>query len=426
MPSGNYPPSAAPCSLYIHIPFCAVKCDYCDFYSVPAAPGDKRLADFVDVLIEDMERGLREYGVTVIPTVYIGGGTPSVLGAAGIGRLLDGLVPLLKEASGPGKSGEARPREVKRGEASLGEVKPPLEFTLECNPESADRAFLETCRDRGVNRISLGIQSFHEPSRRAVHRIGDAGRLPEQLALVSEIFGAAFSVDLITALPWQTEYILLKDIEKTLAHGPGHVSLYALTLENGTPLEQRLREARAAVPGIPDEDRADALWLAGRDALEQAGFAQYEVSNFARPGHRSAHNIRYWRMENWLGFGPSASGTVIDDRRGTGRRFTYPPDIASWFGRDANTPGSLAEELDRLTLIKETILMGFRYIEGPETLLFQARFQHPLESVIPRTMDKWRTRGLLQPDKTALTKAGLLFLNRFLLEAFEELDRTYT
>jgi oxygen-independent coproporphyrinogen-3 oxidase len=394
-------PRANTFSLYLHVPFCTAKCDYCDFYSVPVVSGDKRLGAFVDVLLMDVERGLREYGVTAIPTVYIGGGTPSILGAAGIGRLLGGLIPLLKKVSGEASS--------------------PLEFTLECNSESADRAFLETCRDRGVNRISLGLQTFHEPSRRAVHRTGEAVGLPERLALVSEIFGPAFSADLIAALPFQTEYILLKDIEKLLAHGPGHVSLYALTPEDGTPLEKRLREARA---GIPDGEKAESLWLAGRDALEQAGFAQYEVSNFAPPGHRSAHNIRYWRMENWLGFGPSASGTLIDDGRGTGRRFTYLPDIITWLKGDraVGDGGPAVEALDRLTLIKETILMGFRYVEGPDPLLFQGRFQRTLESVIKRTLDKWRNRGLLQPEKTALTKEGLLFLNKFLIEAFGELD----
>jgi oxygen-independent coproporphyrinogen-3 oxidase len=203
----------------------------------------------------------------------------------------------------------------------------------------------------------------------------------------------------------------MRDIETLLAFNPAHVSLYALT-------------ADPKLPGSPPDDEADRLWLQGRDALEEAGYAQYEVSNFSRPGKRSRHNIRYWRMENWLGIGPAASGTVIDDRTGRGRRYTVKADAGAY-----NTPafskrngGVTVEFLDRLTLIKETVLMGFRYIEGPDRERFRIRFGAELETVIPRTLERWRKRGLLDGEKTALNRNGLLLLNRFLLEVFEELE----
>jgi oxygen-independent coproporphyrinogen-3 oxidase len=192
------------------------------------------------------------------------------------------------------------------------------------------------------------------------------------------------------------------------------VSLYALTVDS-------------KLPGSPPDDEADRLWLLGRDILERAGYVQYEASNFALPGKRSRHNIRYWRMENWLGAGPSASGTVIDDGKGTGRRYTVTADVDAYlrlpvFRRDS---GVTVEFLDRLTLVKETFLMGFRYTEGPDRGLFKTRFGTEPEALIPRTTDRWRKRGLLDGGKTALSPEGLLLLNPFLLEAFEELERAF-
>jgi oxygen-independent coproporphyrinogen-3 oxidase len=375
-------------SLYIHIPFCAGVCDYCDFYSVPVSPGDRRPDAFIDALLVEGEQTLRRHGVRHIPTVYIGGGTPSVLGAAGIRRLLGGLRSFLPEGA--------------------------EEFSVEANPESADRVFLEACREGGVTRISLGVQSFYGPSRRAVHRVGNGALLPERLGLVSELFRGNFSADLMTGLPLQDETVLLRDLETLLAFGPGHISLYSLTVEKGTPLARRPRSA------LPPEDEADRLWIRGRDFLEQAGYEQYEVSNFARPGKQCRHNIRYWRMENWLGLGPAASGTIINDIEGRGRRYTVKADAEAYI---QGVPDVRVEELDRLTLMKETLLMGFRFIGGPDPVLFRRRFGLALEDAVPASLAAWRNRGLLRQDRGALTKEGLLFLDPFLLDLLGEISR---
>ncbi|MDR2785594.1 MAG: coproporphyrinogen III oxidase family protein [Treponema sp.] len=398
-------------SIYIHVPFCAGFCDYCDFYSAALEENDPRPFRYIDRALLDAEILFGKYEIERVPAVYIGGGTPSVLGARGITRLLKGIGSLL-----PGEPGE---------------------FTVEVNPESADEAFLAACGENGVNRISAGVQTFHERSRRAVHRRGSAALLPRRLALIARFFPGSFSADLLSGLPFQDEAALLRDIETTLSFGPAHVSLYSLTIEDGTPLAERTRGAiRREETGLLSEEDADGLWLSGRDALERAGYAQYEVSNFSLPGKESHHNIRYWRMENWLALGPGASGTLIDDKAGTGRRYTVKADVDAWLDRRAQNGGAenaaaktcaagppvTEEMLDRLTLMKETLLMGFRFTGGPDGALFRKRFGREIGQVIPRTVAAWRTRGLFREDRAALTREGLLFLNSFLTDAFLEME----
>jgi len=384
-------------SLYIHIPFCASLCDYCDFYSVPVSTvNDVNIINtFIDTALGDIKEQFTRFNVDHVPTVYIGGGTPSALGAARVKRLLDGLRVLLEPMQGVD------------------------EFTIEANPESADEDFLQTCASGGVSRISLGAQTLHDPSRRAVHRLMDSRMVEQRLALAAQYFPGAFSIDLITGLPFQTEALVREDIERVLAFRPGHISLYSLTLEPETPLGDNVMRHGAATLSLPCGDEADNLWLAGRDTLEKAGLAQYEVSSFALPHKACAHNIRYWRMENWLGAGPAASGTIINDETGCGRRFTYPPDIDAYLTEKK----PCIEELDRTALIRESLLMGFRYRGGPDPFIFKRRFGCAIEDIIPQTINRWRDRGFFDTEQSSLSPSpnGLLFLNTFLRDAFAEM-----
>jgi oxygen-independent coproporphyrinogen-3 oxidase len=363
---------------------------------------------FVDAVLGDVDEQFAFFNVDYVPTVYMGGGTPSALGATRMERLLAGLQLLLQPMK-----------------------KPYTEFTVEANPESADRDFVRACAAGGVNRISLGLQSFHEASRRAVHRSGNCGLLEERLALAAEYYPGAFSVDLITGLPFQTNEIVSNDIERLLRFNPGHISLYSLILEPETPLGESVSRRGAAALSLPSGDDADNLWLSGRDNLEKAGLAQYEVSNFSLPEKYCAHNIRYWRMENWLGAGPPASGTIIEES-GTGKRYTYPADINAYHAAprlqlqpQPRIRRARIEELDRDALIRESMLMGFRYRAGPDPSLFKRRFNRGIEDCIPRTIARWRERGFFengQSDSFAVSHNGLLFLNSFLRDAFVELD----
>jgi len=390
-------------SLYIHIPFCPQKCDYCDFFSIPITPDTDTLIDsYIDAVLSDIEYQINLFNVNNIPTVYIGGGTPSVLGAERITRLLISLKTLLTNIDAL-----------------------PVEFTVEANPESINEAFLRACIKGGVSRISLGVQSFCEASRRAVRRNGGVNKLEDALALTAHYYPDAFSADLITGLPFQTEAVIIEDIKHLLSFRPAHVSLYSLILEPQTPLGRKAAtggSAAAEAVSLPSQDEADSLWITGRDLLESSGYCQYEVSNFCLPGKACAHNIRYWRMENWLGAGSSASGTIINDETGTGKRFTYPADIEGYI----NTPCprinyAVTEELNRTDLIKETLLMGFRYCEGPDNGLFKQRFGRGIADIIPQTIARWRGRDFFQAGNGLKpSKQGLLFVNSFLRDAFGE------
>lgn len=388
-------------SLYVHIPFClgepgAGKCDYCDFYSVSINVKDNNelLNSYVDALLCDIEDQLAVFNIDHVPTVYIGGGTPSALGAERIEKLLGGIRQLCKPM-----------------------IHAPSEITIEANPESAGKAFLQACIAEGVSRLSLGVQTFHEPSRQAVHRPGNMALLEERLSLASDFFPGGLSADLITGLPFQAAEILSADIERLLAFKPAHISLYSLTIEPETPL------GRSAL-FLPSADEADLLWITGRNLLEEAGYAQYEVSNFALQNRACAHNMRYWRMENWLGAGPSASGTIIDDSAGKGRRFTYPPNIAGYIAAPRpRIKYADVEELDRKDLIRESLLMGFRCRSGPDLNLFRKRYNICIDDCIPKTIDHWRNKGFFEtPGSLSPSPEGLLFLNQFLSDAFGELD----
>jgi oxygen-independent coproporphyrinogen-3 oxidase len=369
-------------SLYIHVPFCAEgKCDYCDFYSVIINDQTENVMDlFIKALLEDIKYQLEYFNFKEICTVYIGGGTPSILGAKRLHFILDALNAILGFS--------------------------PVEFSIEANPESVTEEFLSVCREGGINRISLGVQTFNENSRLAVGRRGDVNLLEKQLTLVSNIFPGAFSADLITGLPFQSEESVKEDIKRLLAFNPVHVSLYSLTLEEGTPLEKRVKSGAVS---LPDGDIADKIWLIGRDALINAGFSHYEVSNFALEGKRCLHNIRYWNMDGWLGAGSGASGTVINEDNGTAERFTYAPDLQSYI----NSPcikNAACEKLEKDALIRETLLMGYRYRDGPDKEKFKRRFGRNIEECIPKTLERWKEK-----DK-------MLFLNGFLKEAFSELE----
>jgi len=366
-------------SIYIHIPFCASFCDYCDFYSVLAEENAEIIDAYLIALIRDLKNQIEYFEVKEIPTVYIGGGTPSVLGKK-ISLLFD---------------------ELNKMPFSF-----PKEFTIEANPESITEDFLCACKNGGVNRLSAGVQTFLQSSRNAVNRGYDTQEIEKKLNLIKKYFPDEFCADLMIGLPYQNEKTVSEDINKILEYAPSHISLYSLTVERNTPLERKIKTKTV---NLPDSETADSLWLLARDKLLSECFNHYEVSNFAKEDSQCRHNLRYWNMQNWIGAGPAASGTIINEKTSSAARFTYPNDINAYI-KSPNLETAVFEQLDKNMLIRESLLMGYRLKNGPDPEIFKRRFGCPAEDCIPKTTEKWKGK-----DK-------LLFLNKFILDAFYELE----
>jgi len=366
-------------SLYIHIPFCNSFCDYCDFYSITTEnKNDDYINAYLSALVKDIKNQITRFSVKNIVTAYIGGGTPSVLGKK-ICFLLDELNKMA--------------------------CFKPAEFTIEANPESITGDFLHLCQDSGINRLSLGVQTLHEPSRKAVNRKGELKIIEENIALAAKYFKDLISFDLIAGLPYQNDEILISDINRLVSYEPSHFSLYSMTIEDGTALNEKIKDG---IITIEDRDKTDSIWLCGRQAIKEYGYKQYEVSNFAKEGRECVHNMRYWQMNSWMGAGAAACGTIINNN-GTARRFSYASDVDAYI-KNPSIDAAFTEEINKDTFMKESLMMGFRCLEGPNPNVFFNRFGISIEDCISNTLLKYKER-----DK-------MMFLNSFLTEAFSEID----
>lgn len=389
-------------SLYVHIPLCLKKCDYCDFFSVTDAelsfrsPSPERPADrIVSRLVREIADWRDELAVDRWKTVYIGGGTPSLLTPANIEALCGGIA-------------QGRSRKMAA----------PDEWTIEANPEDIGKAWLDACARGGIGRLSVGVQSLDDTSLASVGRRGSARKTIEALELIKREWKGRLSVDLIAGLPGQSSETLISDLERIASFVPDHVSLYSLTVEDETPLGKKVAAGRMS--SLPDGDEAAELWISGRDWLETRGWRQYEVSNFAKAGRESRHNMTYWRLEPYVGAGPGATGTVFTNEGAF--RHTNGRDIESWL-RDPRK-GRTTERLACEDLYLETLLMGMRLADGIERCVAADRFGADPVEIVPKTVATWSARGLLavSAERIALTREGLLFLNRFLEDCARELS----
>ena len=279
--------------IYIHIPFCRSKCDYCDFYSL--AGREERMDEYQKALLAHIaETAPLAQGIPV-DTIYFGGGTPSYYG-------------------------EKRPRELLSALQKQFQVEKGAEITLEANPDSVTLKGLKALRKAGFNRLSMGMQSASPEELSAIHRPHTARQVDEAVAAAKKARFKNLSLDLICGLPGQTMDSWKATVEHALSLIPQHLSCYGLKVEEGTPLCARV----AAGEQLPDDDlQADEyLWTVGR--LERAGYPQYEISNFAKPGYESRHNLRYWLTRPYIGFGPGAHSDF------GGRRYSFVRDLDAY------------------------------------------------------------------------------------------------
>lgn len=381
-----------PAGLYIHIPFCTQKCRYCDFYSItqkadfrPYHPNPQ----FVKRLLLDIRFFKERSAIESWKTVYIGGGTPSLLHPGDIRTLAAGICE--------------------------GQKQPVQEFTIEANPEDITFDWLAACSEGGINRLSIGVQTFDNDVLAVNGRRGSKEKTIAALETIKRRWQGALSCDLIAGLTGQTAASLSDDVRRLIDYRIEHLSLYGLCSEEPLP------DTR--------EDFISELLRENAALLAENGYIRYEVSNFSyRDKHRSLHNQIYWNMEPYAGIGPAACGTLIyEDSNGrfiAAARFEGSKDIDKWMTAADRTLVYPCEHIDRNTFLEEVLLMGFRLSEGINRATFARRFGTDITAFIGETLSCWEKHGqcCIEADRVSLTEEGLLFLNRFLVDALSELD----
>ncbi len=375
---------ALPLSLYVHLPWCLRKCPYCDFASHEwrADAGALPERRYVDALCADLEAALPSVWGRSVSTVFIGGGTPSLFSPEAIERLLT--------------LARARLR-----------IAPDAEVTLEANPGSFEAQRFAAYAQAGVNRISVGVQSFSDAALRALGRVHDARQARAALEEAVRSF-ARVNADLMFALPGQTLAELRADLESVLDFAPEHVSLYQLTIEPGTPFAKR-------PPALPDEELAADMFALLEDTMGGAGYERYEVSAWARPGARCRHNVNYWEFGDYLGVGAAAHGKLsFRDRIVRDERIAQPQRYMEAALSAAGGAAAIAarREPSCAELPFEFMLNALRLADGVPAALFEERTGMPLDA-IARAREAAIGRGLLEPDPLRLraTARGRRFLN---------------
>lgn len=380
-------------SLYVHIPFCTSRCDYCDFFTRTGVP-DTRKGAIVEGIATHIAYELDRLDRPYVPTVYFGGGTPSVLSR----RLLSKLFSTVERYA---------PR--------------PLEFTMECNPEDIDSDFLSFLSDSPVTRLSLGVQSLHRRLRTRIGRkTGNGGddEILKALYQLSSRWKGRWSADLIAAIPGEARDEALYDIDRLLSLSPPHLSVYELGIEESTMLG--LRSRRGSITPDSEEIVADRLDLV-KSHCTAAGLEQYEISNFAEPGEESQHNLKYWEMYPYVGAGPGSVGTSVAHapnpyvvRRTTGTDFArFLSDPSFGVTEEAISSGELAVEF---------FLMGLRLKRGLDGHRFSRIFGMEPWDLIPETMGRWENRFRISPEegRLRLDGRGRSILNRIMVDIFDE------
>ena len=371
--------------LYLHIPFCKSKCTYCDFYSLPHS--EEKMDAYTAALIRHLEEVAPRCARQTVDTVYFGGGTPSYLGEKRLTQLL---------------------KTVKKRY----HVAPDAEITLEANPDSAgDWKTLRALRKAGFNRISLGVQAADDTMLRRIGRVHTWDQVLSAVAAARMAKLENLSLDLIYGLPGQT----LADWQETLtaaaALEPKHISCYGLKVEPGTPLWQQRQSA-----ALPDDDAQADMYLWTVDYLAKQGYAQYEISNFARPGFESRHNLKYWQLGEYAGFGPGAHSDL------GGVRFAYERDLDAYIAGELRL--SEMERIPPLDRDLEYIMLSLRTVQGIDSGYFERQFRQkfrPMEELLTQ----YEAHGLAARTERGwhLTPRGFFVSNAIIVSLQEAVGR---
>ncbi len=371
-----------PLSLYIHVPWCVRKCPYCDFNS-HQRDGELPEADYVDALLADLRADAHFSQGRKLQTIFIGGGTPSLFSAAAYERLLaecDKLIPFASD----------------------------IEITLEANPGTAEQQKFIGFRAAGINRLSIGVQSFDAARLKQLGRIHDGGEALRAADFARKAGFDNFNLDLMFGLPDQDTAQALLDLQTALACAPTHISWYQLTIEPNTEFFSR-------PPVLPQDDAIAEMQDAGMELLQRHGYARYEISAFSQRGRQARHNLNYWEFGDYLGIGAGAHGkvTIPDKQQILRTRKTRMPAHYLDPAREFTTESGAVPQAE---LPFEFMMNALRLSTGVPTQSYAERTGLPLASVDP-ALASLRQRGLLSadPDLIQPTPQGLLFLNDVLL-----------
>ncbi len=396
--------------IYVHIPFCVKKCDYCDFFSVPCGRGGVPEAAYLEAVLVQLERDLRAHGIEGrgVASVYFGGGTPSLMSPAFFRSLLRHLGERFAMAEG-------------------------VEVSCEANPGTVDRGWLADIRDAGITRLSIGVQSFDDGLLRELGRIHTAEDAMRAVAEAQDAGFESVGLDLMFGMPGETQKVLEEDVRTAMMFQPQHISAYQLTIEEGTPLYDRAKGRN--YDGIDEDKSLEQMRTVAR-MLSRGGWNRYEISNYAKPGFECRHNLNYWRYGEYLGLGAGATSFVRSydrtlvlsyksEREGKyqstgvpeyestafGRRWTQVRDVAKYMGGAGDLAES--EEIDVRTAMAEFCFLSLRTAAGFEEARFDQTFGESFEDIYGEVAGRLASDGLLtrSDGRIMLTGRGIELAN---------------
>ena len=376
-------------AIYIHIPFCVKKCAYCDFASYPGRMG--QMGAYVDAVCREIRAQAAFFGKRRVRSIFFGGGTPTLLTGAQLQKIMDAL-------------------------RSCFDIEETAEISMEGNPGTLTAEHLAAYRLAGVNRLSIGVQSMDDGLLAAIGRIHTGAQAKEAVRLAREAGFENLNLDLMNGLPGQTPAQWEETLKEAIALAPEHLSCYSLILEEGTRLYEAVQAGESAP--LPDEDALDAMDGITARLLAQAGYDQYEVSNYAKAGCECRHNVVYWECESYLGIGCAAHGEMdgirVEHTADFEEYLKTCDDIACLNRKEGNNTRE-----DRMF---ERAMMGLRQVRGMDAARFERDFGAAPESVWKRTIPEMTRAGLMEREgaRLHLTRRGMQVMNGVLTAMMEE------
>ena len=366
--------------LYIHIPFCASKCSYCDFYSFAA--NDSQIDEYIKALIKEIKSWSERCKQYVVDTVYFGGGTPSLIGGERLAKIIKTIYNSFN-------------------------VQLDAEITVECNPDSINEDLLLNLKKVNVNRLSIGVQAMQDDMLKSLSRSHTALQAKQVVKLAKKHGFNNISLDLMYALPNQTIDMVLDSLNQMLELEPVHLSCYALKVEEGTPLAKQN-------PILPDEDISADMYNAICETLKKHGFEHYEISNWAKSGYYSRHNSRYWDLSEYLGIGSSAHSLF------NGKRFEYSANINDFI---LGVKPIEEEHINGFGQAEEFIMLALRTSKGINSFEYEQKFNKPFKP-IAKALKKYMDYGFVQNiDNTwNFTEKGFLVSNTILSDVLTSVE----